>query len=132
VSKAQSLLRAARPNDALPLLKKALDLSPLDADTAAAYGEALFQSGQFAAATGALALAIRINPKRSAAYASLAQTLAAVGEIDWAKDSLIRYYQTANHQDVIREQLLRWRSDAASSANLKRASDLAIRALDIG
>ncbi len=132
VRKAQSMLRANLPNEALPLLKKAVDLNPVDADTVANYGEALFQVNQYAAAKDALALAIRLNPKRAAAHASLAQTLAALGDIDWAKDSLVSYYQLANHKDVIREQLLRWRSDTSSSPNLKRASDLAIRALDIG
>ncbi len=132
VSKAQSMLRASRPNEALPLLKKAVELNPVDADTVANYGEALFQTNQFAAAKDVLALAIRLNPKRSAAHATLAQTLAALGDVEWAKESLVSYYQLANHKDVIREQLLRWRSDVSSSPNLKRASDLAIRSLDIG
>ena len=132
IRKGMSLLRASRPNDALAFLQKAVTLNPFDADTAANYGEALFQAGQFAAAKDALALALRINPKRGAAYSTLALTLAAVGDVEWAKESFVNYYQSANHKDVIREQLLRWRSDSASSPNLKRAADMAIRSLNIG
>jgi len=131
-SKGMSLLRASRPNDALAFLQKAATLNPFDADTAANYGDALFQAGQFPAAKDALTFALRINPKRGAAYGTLALTLAAVGEVEWAKESFVKYYQSANHKDVIREQLWRWRSDSSSSPNLKRAADMAIRSLNIG
>ena len=131
-SKGLALLRASRPDDALAFLKKALTLNPFDADTAANYGEALFQSGQFAAAKDALALALRINPKRGAPYGTLALTLAAVGDVEWAKESFVNYYHSASHKDVIREQLFRWRSDSSSSPSLKRAADMAIRSLNIG
>ena len=131
-SKGLTLLRASRPSDALAFLQKAASLNPFDADIAANYGEALFQAGQFVAAKDFLALAIRINPKRGGPHGTLALTLAATGDIEWAKDSFISYYKLANHKDVIREQLLRWRSDASSSPNLRRSADMAIRSLDIG
>jgi len=131
-AKANSFIRAERPGEALPLLRRATEFNPFDADIAGNYGNALYLTGQHAAAKDALALALRLNPKRGDHWRLLALTLAELGDAQWAKDSFVTYYDRSSHKDIAREQMLRWRDDPASSINLKRAVAQALKALDLG
>jgi hypothetical protein len=132
LSKASSFLRAERPVDALPILRSALELNPFDADLVCTYGKALQMSGQHVAAKDALALALRLNPKRGDNWQLLALTLAELGDDQWATECFAAYYDLSGHKDIAREQMLRWRADPSSSVNLKRAVGQALKALDIG
>jgi tetratricopeptide (TPR) repeat protein len=103
-----SLIRANRAGEAIPLLRRAYEISPLDAEIAGNYGYALYLTGALTQARDILALALKLRPERGATWNNLGQTLAALGEINWATECFVNYYKYSSKKDIAYRQMLEW------------------------
>lgn len=126
-----NLIRTDQYVNATTVLKRAYDLNPFDAEIAGNYGYSLYLTDQFETAKYVLTMALKLMPNRGATWINLGQSLAALGQIDWASESFVKYYEYSKRKDVAANQLKKWASDPNTSQSLMRAAQNSLKALNL-
>lgn len=124
-AEAISSLRSSKYASAIPLLKKAAQLSPYDAEIQGNLGFALFLNGDLKNARDTLALALNIKKNRGSTWVNLGQTVSALGDLEWATECFINYLRFSSNKTAAFDQLKYFRDSEGGTIGTAAA-----RALD--
>ena len=117
---------------AIDILLEAAKIFPGDSEILGNLGYALYQAGYYKQAKQILLFSLSINPKRGASLVNLGQSVAELGDINWATDCFVQYFRYSKKKKAAKEQLYFFADNRNSSkANLKRAATNAISKLDL-
>jgi hypothetical protein len=102
-------LKVFNYSEAIPILKRAAQLSPYDAEIQGNLGFAMFLAHDFKNARDTLALALGLKKNRSSTWVNLGQTVAELGDLDWATTCFKNYLQFSSNKTAATEQLQAFR-----------------------
>lgn len=102
-------LRTSNHAKAIPILKRAAQLSPYDAEIQGNLGFAMYLARDYKNARDTLALALGLKKNRGSTWVNLGQTVAALGDLDWATTCFKNYLHFSSNKTAAVEQLQAFR-----------------------
>lgn len=121
------LINAGRPEQAIPVLERAVALQPRDAEMLGNLGYAYMLAGEHRRARDRLRSALDIAPARSATWLNLGQTYAELGQSDTAVDAVVTGYRYSTRKASVRSALQRAATGDRHSAQWREAAALALQ-----
>lgn len=106
---------------AISLLERAKELSPTDAEILGNLGYAYYLAGDLDNAQNALTSTLQLKPKRGSSWNNLGLVLAARGDISWATEAFVRYWNYSSNKKAATNQFFYWESERPGTA-LEEAS----------
>ena len=125
-TRAIALINAGRPEQAIPLLERAVAQQPRDAEMLGNLGYAHMLAGEHRRARDRLRTALDLAPTRSATWLNLGQTYAELGQRDVAVDAVVTGYRYSSRKASVRSALARAASGNRHSAAWREAAALAL------
>lgn len=125
-TRAIALINAGRPEQAIPLLERAVARQPRDAEMLGNLGYAHMLAGEHRRARDRLRTALDLSPTRSATWLNLGQTYAELGQRDIAVDAVVTGYRYSSRKASVRSALARAASGDRHSAAWREAAALAL------
>jgi tetratricopeptide (TPR) repeat protein len=125
-ARAIGLINAGRPDQAIPLLERAVALQPRDAEMLGNLGYAHMLAGEHRRARDRLRTALDIAPTRSATWLNLGQTYAGLGQRDVAVDAVVTGHRYSTRKASVRSALQRAATGDRHSAAWREAAALAL------
>ena len=89
--------------EAIPILRKAIELDPKDSAAQSNLGRALSEKGEYDQAIPILQKAIDLDPKDAESYSSLVNTLLAAGRFSEVLEAARRFHQSVKPDDLQRQ-----------------------------
>ncbi|MFZ7229939.1 hypothetical protein ACLSZN_06090 [Avibacterium avium] len=93
---------------AIQKLEIAKSLTPADAEILGNLGFAYQKAGNLQSAQMNLTAALKIKPKRGATWGNLADLLADTGQVDWATQAFVKYWNYSSKKDAATHLLFEW------------------------
>ncbi|GAB6195745.1 tetratricopeptide repeat protein [Lysobacter xanthus] len=124
--RAIGLINAGRPEQAIPLLERAIAAQPRDAEMLGNLGYAYILVGENERARARLRAALDLSPTRSATWLNLGQTYAELGQRDVAVDAVLKGYRYSTRKDSVRNALARAASGQRFSPAWREAAGIAL------
>lgn len=123
------LINGGKPAAAIPLLERAANMEPEDAEIAGNLGYAYMLATRYGDARTALLGSLKLSPKRAATWLNLGQTYAELGDKDHAVRSVVNGYALSSRKPRVRDALARVALDPSASAEWKDAADASLAAI---
>lgn len=124
-AEAIQILRVNRFNEAIPVLKRAAQLAPFDAEIQGNLGFAYFLARDYKNARDTLALALGLKKNRGSTWVNLGQTVSELGDLDWAVLCFQKYLEFSSNKAAAIAQLQFFRDQ--QSGVISRAAARALQ-----
>ncbi|MBE0131181.1 hypothetical protein [Citrobacter amalonaticus] len=119
-----SLINQKYYPQAVQVLEQARALMPADAEILGNLGYAYYMAGYLDNAQYALTSALQLKPRRGATWNNLGLVLVARGDISWATEAFVRYWNCSSNKKAATNQFFYWESVRPGTA-LEQASRMA-------
>lgn len=123
------LTRQKRFSEAIEKLVDAAKIYPFDAEILGNLGWAQYLNGNFVIARDTLALALELNPKRWASWQNLGLALSKSGDVEWATNCFMKYYEYSTDKKLAERMLYSWMN--GTNESLRKAASITIHQLGI-
>ncbi len=125
-----ALINQRRYLQAIDVLEQSTLLRPTDAEVLGNLGYAYYMAGDLDSAQNALTSSLHIMSKRGATWNNLGLVLSARGDVSWAAESFVRYWNYSSNKKAATNQFFYWESIQPGTA-LEQASRMARARLGI-
>lgn len=115
---------------AINVLEQSKGIYPTDAEVLGNLGYAYYMAGNLDSAQNDLTSALHLMPSRGATWNNLGLVLVARGDVVWAAESFVKYWNYSRNKKVATNQFFYWES-MRPGTTLEQASRMARSALGI-
>jgi len=129
-ARAIALIKGDNPEDAIPLLQKASQMDPDNAEIAGNLGYSLLLSSKYDDARTALLGALKLAPKRASTWLNLGQVYAELGDMDSAIRCEVNGYKLSSRKQKVRDALSHVSDNEAASDAWKQAAVASVASID--